>query len=521
VSNYVETDSEIDSDTVVCIVEAIKAINEIQADVKGAIVNVFVKSGETIESGQSLFRVKKIRVEMFGKVLLANEREIAMRVIRACKELGIRTMAVYSEADEQSLHVQFADEAICIGPAEGKQSYLRADMIFSAAEVGNVDAIHPGYGFLSENSTFAEQCRDCNITFIGPSPETIASVGDKSIARGIAKRAKVPVVPGSEGVIDSEVEAKHIADGIGYPVIIKASSGGGGKGMRLVNNSVSFSKEYRVARTEAEKSFGNSSVYVEKYIEEPRHIEIQILADRHGKVIHLFERDCSIQRRYQKLIEEAPSPFLTSHLRNEMGRAAIRIAEKCGYSNAGTVEFIVDRHGNFYFIEMNARVQVEHGVTEEMTDIDIVKWQILIAAGEKLTIDQKDVRILRHVIECRINAEDPLRNFAPCPGEITFCYHPGGYGVRIDSHVYGGYRIPQYYDSLIAKIITSGHSRDIAIDHMRRALDEYIIRGISTTIPFARTVMMDQGFREGKFSTKFVEEFLAQTPAETFTLAKF
>jgi acetyl-CoA carboxylase biotin carboxylase subunit len=455
---------------------------------------------------------------MFEKVLVANRGEIALRVIRACKELGIRTMAVYSEADEQSLHVQFADEAICIGPAEGKQSYLRADMIFSAAEVGNVDAIHPGYGFLSENSTFAEQCRDCGITFIGPSPETIASTGDKSVARAIARRAKVPVVPGSDDIIDSEIEAKHIADGMGYPIIIKAACGGGGKGMRLVNNSVSFSKEYRVARAEAEKSFGNSSVYVEKYIEEPRHIEIQILADKHGKVIHLFERDCSIQRRYQKLIEEAPSPFLTPRLRNEMGRAAVRIAEKCGYSNAGTVEFIVDKHGNFYFIEMNARVQVEHGVTEEMTDIDIVKWQILIAAGEKLTIDQKDVRIQRHAIECRINAEDPLRNFVPCPGEIAFCYHPGGHGIRIDSHVYGGYRVPQYYDSLISKVIASGHTRDIAIGRMHRALGEYVIRGITTTIPFSRAVMTDQGFREGKFSTKFVEEFLVRTPVEAFTL---
>ncbi|MDR2436114.1 MAG: acetyl-CoA carboxylase biotin carboxylase subunit [Puniceicoccales bacterium] len=458
---------------------------------------------------------------MFEKVLVANRGEIALRVIRACKELGVRTMAVYSEADEQSLHVQFADEAICIGPAEGKQSYLRADMIFSAAEVGNVDAIHPGYGFLSENSTFAEQCRDCGITFIGPSPETIASTGDKSVARVIARRAKVPVVPGSDGVIDSEIEAKRIADGMGYPIIIKAACGGGGKGMRFVNNSVSFSKEYRVARTEAEKSFGNSSVYVEKYIEEPRHIEIQILADKHGKVIHLFERDCSIQRRYQKLIEEAPSPFLTPRLRNEMGRAAVRIAEKCDYSNAGTVEFIVDKYGNFYFIEMNARVQVEHGVTEEMTDIDIVKWQMLIAAGEKLTIDQKDVKIQRHAIECRINAEDPLHNFAPCPGEISFCYHPGGYGIRIDSHVYGGYRVPQYYDSLISKVIASGHTRDIAISRMHRALGEYIIRGIATTIPFSRAAMADQSFREGKFSTKFVEEFLVRTPVEAFRLANF
>jgi acetyl-CoA carboxylase biotin carboxylase subunit len=453
---------------------------------------------------------------MFEKVLIANRGEIAVRVVRACQELGIWTMALYSEADEQSLHVQFADEAICIGPAEGGQSYLRADRIFSAAEVGNVDAIHPGYGFLSENSTFAEQCRDCNITFIGPSPETIASVGDKSMAREIAKQAKVPVVPGSDGIVDNEVEAKSIADVIGYPVIIKAASGGGGKGIRIVNNSVSFSKEYHVSRVEAEKSFGNSSVYIEKYIEEPRHIEIQILADRYGKIIHLFERDCSIQRRYQKLIEEAPSPFLTPRLRSEMGRAAVRIAEKCKYSNAGTVEFIVDKYGKFYFIEMNARIQVEHGVTEEMTDIDIVKWQILIAAGEKLTINQEDVKIHKHAIECRVNAEDPLRNFAPCPGEISFSDSPGGYGVRVDSHVYGGYRVSQHYDSLIAKVIASGHTRGIAIDRMYRALSEYIIRGVATTVPFSRAVMLDQRFKDGKVSTRFVEEFLARTPVETF-----
>ncbi len=455
---------------------------------------------------------------MFEKVLIANRGEIALRVIRACKELGIRTLAVYSEADEQSLHVQFADEAICIGPAESSASYLRADRIFSVAEVGNVDAIHPGYGFLAENSTFAEQCQDCNITFIGPSPESIANVGNKSIAKMIAKQAKVPTVPGSDGVVNDESEAKSIADEIGYPVIIKAAAGGGGKGMRLVNNSVSFGKEYRVARSEAEKAFGDGSVYVEKYIEEPRHIEIQILGDKHGKIIHLFERDCSIQRRYQKLIEEAPSPFLTPRLREEMGRAAVRIAEKCGYHNAGTVEFIVDKYGNYYFIEMNSRIQVEHGISEEITGIDLVKWQLMIASGEHLTIEQKDLKILCHAIECRINAENPLRNFAPCPGEISFCYSPGGYGVRVDSHVYSGYRISQYYDSLIAKLIVKGNTRDIAIDKMYRALSEYIIRGIDTTIPFSRAVMLDEGFRSGRFSTKFIEEFLARTPVETFAI---
>ncbi len=455
---------------------------------------------------------------MFEKVLIANRGEIALRVIRACKELGIKTLSVYSEIDEQSLHVQFSDEAICIGPAESSMSYLRADRMFSAAEIGNVDAIHPGYGFLSENSTFAEQCQDCNITFIGPSPETIANVGDKSIAKMIAKQAKVPIVPGSDGVIDNETEAKNVADSIGYPVIIKAAAGGGGKGMRLVNNSMSFGKEYRVARTEAEKSFGNGDVYIEKYIEEPRHIEIQILGDKHGKIIHLFERDCSIQRRYQKLVEEAPSPFLTPRLRDEMGRAAIRIAEKCGYFNAGTVEFIVDKYGNYYFIEMNSRIQVEHGITEEITGIDLVKWQLLIAAGEHLRVEQKDLKILCNAIECRINVENPLRNFAPCPGEVSFCYAPGGYGVRVDSHIYSGYRIPQYYDSLVSKVITKGNTRDVAIDRMYRALSEYIIRGVDTTIPFLRTVMLDEGFRSGKFSTKFIEEFLARTPSEAFIL---
>ena len=451
---------------------------------------------------------------MFEKVLIANRGEIALRVIRACRELGIKTVAVYSEVDDQSLHVQLADEAICIGPAPSSESYLRADRLFSAAEISNVDAIHPGYGFLAENSTFAEQCRDCGITFIGPQPETIAQMGNKSIAKKIAKSVRVPCVPGSDGVIDNEMDAKKIADTIGYPVIIKAAAGGGGKGMRLVNNSVSFCKEYKMARSEAEKSFGDGSVYVEKYIEEPHHIEFQILADKHGKVIHLFDRDCSIQRRYQKLIEEAPSPFLSDKLRAEMGRAAVKIAEKCGYQSAGTVEFLVDKNGNYYFIEMNARIQVEHGVSEEMTDIDLVKWQILLAAGEKLTIDQKDVKVLRHAIECRINAEDPLQKFAPCPGEITLYCAPGGHGVRVDSHVYSGYRIPRYYDSMVAKLVTTGKTREIAIRRMYRSLSEYMIRGIKTTIPFSRAVMMDADYVAGKYSTKFVDEFLKQTPLE-------
>ncbi|MDR2779242.1 MAG: acetyl-CoA carboxylase biotin carboxylase subunit [Puniceicoccales bacterium] len=451
---------------------------------------------------------------MFEKVLIANRGEIALRVIRACRELGIKTVAVYSEVDDQSLHVQLADEAICIGDATSTNSYLRADRIFSAAEITNVDAIHPGYGFLSENPTFAQQCHDCNITFIGPSPETIASIGNKSFAKNIAKSVRVPCVPGSEGIIDDEMEAKNLADSIGYPIIIKAAAGGGGKGMRLVNNSVSFCKEYKMVKSEAEKAFGNGSVYIEKYIEDPHHIEFQILADKYGKIIHMFDRDCSIQRRYQKLIEEAPSPFLSEKLRNEMGNAAIKIAKKCNYQNAGTVEFLVDKHGHYYFIEMNARIQVEHGVTEEMTGIDLVKWQLLIAAGEKLTIDQRDVKINKHAIECRINAENPLKNFAPCPGEIVLYYSPGGHGVRVDSHVYSGYIIPQYYDSMVAKLIASEQSRELAIKKMYSALSEYMIRGVKTTIPFVRAVMMDKGYITGQYTTKFVDDFLKRTPTD-------
>lgn len=451
---------------------------------------------------------------MFEKILIANRGEIALRVVRACRELGIKSVAVYSDADDQSLHVQLADEAICIGHAPSSESYLRADRIFSAAEIANVDAIHPGYGFLAENATFAQQCKDCNITFIGPSPETIAKMGNKSVAKSIARSVNVPCVPGSDGVVDNELEAKNIADSIGYPVIIKAAAGGGGKGMRLVNNSMSFCKEYKMARSEAEKAFGDGSVYVEKYIEEPHHIEFQILADKHGNVIHLFDRDCSIQRRYQKLIEEAPSPFLTEKLRTEMGNAAVKIAKKAGYHSAGTVEFLVDKYGNYYFIEMNARVQVEHCVTEEMTDIDIVKWQILISSGEKLSIEQKDVKINRHAIECRINAEDPIRNFAPCPGNIDLYYSPGGHGIRVDSHVYTGYRIPQYYDSMVAKVIASGKTRDLAIKKMYRALSECMIRGIKTTIPFSRAVMTDESYITGKYTTKFVDDFLERIPKD-------
>jgi acetyl-CoA carboxylase biotin carboxylase subunit len=445
---------------------------------------------------------------MFDKILIANRGEIALRIIRTCRELGIKTLAIYSEADEQSLHVQLADEAICIGSAPASESYLRSDRIFSAAELGNVDAIHPGYGFLSENPVFAEQCSDCKINFIGPGHEVIRQMGNKAYAKDMAKRAKVPIVSGSEGAIENENEALKIAESIGFPVIIKAIAGGGGKGMRLVHNSVSFSKEFNVARAEAEKNFGNGSVYIEKFVEEPRHIEIQVVADKHGKVLHLGERDCSIQRRYQKIIEEAPSPFLDNNLREKMGDAAVRLAKQCGYENVGTVEFLVDRQGNFYFMEMNTRIQVEHGVTEEVTGIDLIDLQLRIAAGEKIPFDQKNVKFTKHAIECRINAEDPERNFAPCPGEITLYYAPGGNGIRVDSHVYGGYRIPQYYDSMIGKLIATGNIRETTINRMSRALGEYIIRGISTTIPFAKAIMSDLDFRAGNVTTKFVEEFM-------------
>lgn len=451
---------------------------------------------------------------MFEKILIANRGEIALRVIRTCKELGIKTVAVYSEADDQSLHVQLADEAVCIGSPESSDSYLRADRILSAAEITNSDAIHPGYGFLSENSTFAQQCTDCGIVFIGPSPDVIAKMGNKSVAKSIAKSAGVQCVPGSEGAIDNKLDAKAIADEIGYPVIIKASSGGGGRGMRLVRDGNLFFKEYQIAQSEAEKSFGDRSVYIEKYIRNPHHIEIQILADNCGNVVHLYDRDCSIQRRYQKIIEEAPSPFLNDEMRDEMGRAAIEIAKKCGYSGAGTVEFIVDEDRNYYFIEMNARIQVEHCVTEEVTDIDIVKWQILIASGEKLTLCQNDIHIKKHAIECRVNAENPLKNFSPNPGNFSLYCQPGGRGIRVDSHVYCGYEMPRYYDSMVAKIIASGETREDAIKKMFRALSEYMVRGLTTTIPFLRAVMMDSEYILGNYTTAFVEEFLERVPAD-------
>lgn len=453
---------------------------------------------------------------MIQKILIANRGEIALRIVRACRELGIKTLAVYSEADVQSLHVQLADEAICIGGPRSADSYLRADRIISAAEIADVDAIHPGYGFLSENAKFAEQCESCNIKFIGPKSTVISTMGDKAKAKETVKKAGVPTVPGSDGTVDSEDEAIKIARKIGYPVIIKAVAGGGGRGMRIAHNNVSFAKEFHSARNEAEQVFGNAEVYIEKYIDKPRHIEFQILADNHGKVLHLGERDCSVQRRHQKLIEESPSPFLTSDLRKKMGKAAVKAAAAAGYTNAGTIEYIVDGKGNFYFIEMNTRIQVEHPVTEEMTGIDLIKEQIRIANGDKLSFSQRDIKFDRHAIECRINAEDPARNFIPSPGTIGLYYAPGGHGVRVDSHVYGGYVIPSHYDSMIGKLICYGRDRKTAIERMYRALSEYIIRGVKTTIPLHKAIMSDPVFIEGKATTAYMEEFMNRTPSDLF-----
>ncbi len=453
---------------------------------------------------------------MIQKVLIANRGEIALRIIRACREMGIKTLAVYSEADVQSLHVQLADEAICIGGPRSSDSYLRADRIISAAEIADVDAIHPGYGFLSENAKFAEQCESCNIKFIGPKSKSIRIMGDKSIAKETVRKAGVPIVPGSDGPVESETEAVKVARKMGYPVIIKAVAGGGGRGMRIAHNDVSFAKEFHVARAEAEKAFGNGAVYVEKYIQTPRHIEFQILADSHGKVIHLGERDCSVQRRHQKLIEEAPSPFLSADLRKKMGKIAVRAAEAAEYQNAGTIEFLVDPKGNFYFIEMNTRIQVEHPVTEEVTGIDLIKQQIRIANGEKLDLDQGDIKITKHAIECRINAEDPARNFTPSPGTISLYYAPGGHGVRVDSHVYSGYTIPPHYDSMIGKLICFGSTRKLALQRSYRALSEYLVRGIKTTIPLHKAIMCDPTFIEGKATTAYMEDFMARTPTDLF-----
>jgi acetyl-CoA carboxylase, biotin carboxylase subunit len=444
---------------------------------------------------------------MFKKVLIANRGEIACRVIWACRELGIKTVAVYSEADRDALHVRFADEVVCIGPPLSAQSYLNIPQIISAAEITNVDAIHPGYGFLSENPHFAEVCRECNITFIGPSPEVIRIMGDKSEAKRTMKAAGVPVTPGSEGLIEDEDTAIKEAGRIGYPVLIKATAGGGGRGMRVAHDQDELLNAYNTARAEAEAAFKNSGVYLEKYIANPRHIEVQVLGDNHGNVIHLGERECSIQRRHQKLIEESPSPAISYELRQEMGRVAVDACKRIGYSNAGTIEFLLDEDGSFYFMEMNTRIQVEHPVTEMVTIDDLVAAQIRIAAGEELNQTQDQVIFVGHAIECRVNAEDPV-TFTPSPGRITTLNLPSGPGVRVDTAIYDGYFVPPYYDSLIAKVIVHSRSRERAIARMRRALESMVVEGVKTTIPLHLKILNDPDFIAGNFSTRFMDRFL-------------
>ena len=443
---------------------------------------------------------------MFSKVLIANRGEIALRVIRACKELGIRTVAVYSEADKNSLHVRFADEAICIGKASSAESYLNIPAIISAAEITDVEAIHPGYGFLAENPHFAEICESCHITFIGPSPESMRLMGDKMLARQTMRKAGLPIVPGSSNIIKNKEDALKTAKKIKYPVIIKASAGGGGKGMRVCHNDISLVSSLMTAQSEAEAAFGNSEVYIEKYIEFPRHIEFQILADNHGRIIHLGERDCSIQRRHQKLLEESPSVALGKKLRKRMGELAIKGAKAAGYRSAGTMEFLLDKNGNYYFMEMNTRIQVEHPVTEMVTGIDLIKEQIKIATGEKLSLQQDDVEFNGAAIECRINAEDPDNDFAPSPGVIERLNLPGGPGVRIDTHIYSGYEISPFYDSLVAKLIVHGRNRKEAVQGMRRALSEFVMSPIKTTIGFHMKIIENPLFLRGEISTHFLEK---------------
>ncbi|MFP5437019.1 MAG: acetyl-CoA carboxylase biotin carboxylase subunit [Bacteroidia bacterium] len=449
---------------------------------------------------------------MFKKILVANRGEIALRVIRTCKEMGIKTVAVYSTADAESLHVKFADEAVCIGPPPSNLSYLKISNIIAAAEITNADAIHPGYGFLSENARFSKICKEHGIKFIGASPEMIEKMGDKATAKATMKAAGVPCVPGSDGILESYEQALVIAKETGYPVMLKATAGGGGKGMRAVWKEEDLLKAWESARQEAGASFGNDGMYMEKLIEEPRHIEIQIVGDSFGKACHLSERDCSVQRRHQKLTEETPSPFMTDELRTKMGEAAIKAAEFIAYEGAGTVEFLVDKHRNFYFMEMNTRIQVEHPITEQVIDYDLIREQILVAAG--VPISGKNYLPQMHSIECRINAEDPYNDFRPSPGKITTLHMPGGHGVRLDTHVYSGYTIPPNYDSMIAKLITTAQTREEAINKMKRALDEFIIEGIKTTIPFHRQLMDEPDYVAGNYTTKFMESFKMQQPAE-------
>ncbi len=450
---------------------------------------------------------------MFSKILIANRGEIALRVIRTCKEMGIKTVAVYSTADKDSLHVRFADEAVCIGPPSSAESYLSIPKIMAAVEITNADAVHPGYGFLAENADFAEICTEYGVKFIGPTPDMMKSMGDKITAKETMIKAKVPVVPGSEGLLKDVKEGIKISNKIGYPVMLKATAGGGGKGMRIIWNDDEFQEGWDSARKEAAASFGNDGMYVEKFVEEPRHIEIQIIGDQYGKVIHLSERDCSIQRRHQKLVEECPSPFMTDDLRKKMGAAAIKAGKAINYEGVGTVEFLVDKYRKFYFMEMNTRIQVEHCVTEEVIDHDLIKEQIKVAAGIK--ISGKSYFPQMHAIECRINAEDPYNDFRPSPGKINSFHSAKGHGVRVDTHVYAGYVVPPYYDSMIAKIICRAQTREEALTKMSRALDEFIVEGIKTTIPFHKKLMKDENFRKGNFNTGFIDTFdLGEEPSE-------
>jgi len=442
---------------------------------------------------------------MFEKILIANRGEIALRILRTCKEMGIKTVAVYSTADKDSLHVRFADEAVCIGPPSSAESYLSIPRIMAAVEITNADAVHPGYGFLAENANFAEVCTEYGVKFIGPSADMIRKMGDKITAKETMIAAKVPVVPGSDGQLKSVKEGLKIAKDIGYPVMLKASAGGGGKGMHIVKSEEEFESQLQKAQQEAAAAFGNDAMYLEKFVEEPRHVEIQIIGDQHGKVIHLSERDCSIQRRHQKLLEESPSPFLDQKLRDKMGKAAIKAGKAIDYEGVGTVEFLVDKYKNFYFMEMNTRIQVEHPVTEEVINRDLIKEQIKVAAGEKLL--GKSYYPEMHSIECRINAEDPYKDFRPNPGLITSFHSPKGQGVRVDTHVYAGYAVPPYYDSMIAKLICKAETREECIKKMARALDEFIIEGIKTTVPFHQQLMKDERFLRGDVTTKFIEDF--------------
>jgi len=442
---------------------------------------------------------------VFKKILIANRGEIALRVIRTCKEMGIKTVAVYSAADKDSLHVRFADEAVNIGPAPSNQSYLKIPHLISAAEITNADAIHPGYGFLSENAEFSRVCAEYGIKFIGASPDMIDKMGDKATAKATMKEAGVPTIPGSDGLLDSVEQGIKLSNEMGYPVILKATAGGGGRGMRIVKSDKEFQKAWDDARMESAAAFGNDGLYLEKFVEEPRHVEIQVVGDSTGRACHLSERDCSIQRRHQKLVEETPSPALNQELRDRMGEAAVKAAEAIGYEGAGTVEFLLDKHGDFFFMEMNTRIQVEHPITEEVTDFDLIKEQIKVAAGEP--ISGKNYYPKLFAMECRINAEDPSHGFRPSPGKITNLHLPGGHGVRVDSHVYAGYSIPPNYDSMIAKLIVSGQSREEVIVRMKRALEEFVIEGIKTTIPFHIKLMEDEGFKSGNFTTKYLETF--------------